>query len=111
MRQRVAQLGRGRIDVDRITRQWPDILRVVASIHTGVVAAQGVLRILSPGGTPTTAEVQLIDPERRDLRDPLQRSRHPAPNLGLSLPQPLELRKPRVARHHQQPARRVPAPQ
>jgi len=44
---------RGRIDLDRVRRQWPDILRVVASIHTGAVPAHDVLRILSPGGTPT----------------------------------------------------------
>lgn len=45
--------ARGRINLDRVRRQWPDILRVVASIHTGAVPAHDVLRILSPGGTPT----------------------------------------------------------
>ncbi len=42
--------ARGRIDLDRVKRQWPDILRVAASIHTGTVAAHDVLR---SGGTPT----------------------------------------------------------
>jgi TnpA family transposase len=45
--------ARGKIDLGRIQRQWPDILRVVASIHTGAVPAYDLLRALAPGGTPT----------------------------------------------------------
>jgi TnpA family transposase len=45
--------ARGKIDPSRIERQWPDILRVVASIHTGAVPAYDILRVLAPGGTPT----------------------------------------------------------
>src|SRR5947209_17608112 len=33
--------ARGKIDPARIERQWPDILRVGASIHTGAVPAIG----------------------------------------------------------------------
>ena len=40
--------ARGKIDPARIERQWPDILRVVASIHTGAVPAIG---LASPQGT------------------------------------------------------------
>jgi TnpA family transposase len=45
--------ARGKIDRARIRRQWPDIVRVVASIHTGAVPAYDILRVLAPGGTPT----------------------------------------------------------
>jgi len=45
--------ARGMIDLGRIKRHWPDIQRVVASIHTGAVPAYDVLRILAPGGSPT----------------------------------------------------------
>ncbi len=45
--------ARGKIDLGRIQRQWPDIVRVVASIHTGAVPAYDILRVLAPGGTPT----------------------------------------------------------
>jgi len=41
--------ARGKIDPPRIERQWPDILRVVASIHTGAVPAYDILRVLAPG--------------------------------------------------------------
>ena len=45
--------ARGKIDLARIERQWPDILRVVASIHTGAVPAYDILRVLALGGMPT----------------------------------------------------------
>nr|WP_234003938.1 Tn3 family transposase [Nocardiopsis sp. SBT366] len=45
--------ARGRIDTDRIARHWDDILRVVASIHTGAVRAYDVIRMLSRDGNPT----------------------------------------------------------
>ena len=41
---------RGRIDLGRIRRQWPEMLRVVASIHTGAVSAHDILRMLARGG-------------------------------------------------------------
>ncbi len=42
--------ARGRIDTTAITPHWPDILRSVASIHTGAVSAHDVLRVVSRGG-------------------------------------------------------------
>ena len=43
--------ARGRLDLDRVRRHWPDILRVVASIHTGTVPACDILRVLARGGS------------------------------------------------------------
>jgi TnpA family transposase len=45
--------ARGRIDLARVRRHWPDILRVVASIHTGEVSAYDVIRVLQRDGHPT----------------------------------------------------------
>jgi TnpA family transposase len=45
--------ARGKIDTERIRRHWDDILRVVASIHTGAVRAYDVIRMLSRDGNPT----------------------------------------------------------
>lgn len=45
--------ARGRIDLKRIDRHWPEILRVVASIHTGAVSAYDVIRMLQRDGHPT----------------------------------------------------------
>ena len=45
--------ARGRVDTERIRRHWDDILRVVASIHTGAVRAYDVIRMLSRDGNPT----------------------------------------------------------
>lgn len=45
--------ARGHIDLDRVAAHWPDILRVVASIHNATVAAHDVLRVLSRGGNLT----------------------------------------------------------
>ncbi len=45
--------ARGKVSVDRVRRHWPDILRVVASIHTGAVSAHDVIRMLQHGGNPT----------------------------------------------------------
>ena len=47
------QAARGVIDLARIRRHWPDILRLIVSIHTGAIPARDALRILAPGGTPT----------------------------------------------------------
>jgi TnpA family transposase len=47
------QAARGRIDLDRVARHWEDILRVIASIHTGAVRAHDVIRMLSRDGNPT----------------------------------------------------------
>jgi len=45
--------ARGRIDLERIRQHYPDMLRLVASIHTGAVPAYDILRVLAPGGSPT----------------------------------------------------------
>ncbi|GLY66522.1 transposase [Amycolatopsis taiwanensis] len=45
--------ARGRIDLDKVARHWEDILRVIASIHTGAVRAHDVIRMLSRDGNPT----------------------------------------------------------
>jgi len=45
--------ARGRIDLDRIRRHWPEILRVIASIYTGAVRAYDVVRMLQRDGNPT----------------------------------------------------------
>ena len=45
--------ARGRIDLGRIRRHWPDICRLVASVHTGAVSAHDVIRVLAPAGRST----------------------------------------------------------
>jgi TnpA family transposase len=45
--------ARGRIDLARIRRHWPDMLRVAVSVHTGAVAAYDVMRVLQHSGAPT----------------------------------------------------------
>lgn len=47
------QAARGRVDLERVARHWEDILRVIASIHTGAVRAHDVIRMLSRDGNPT----------------------------------------------------------
>lgn len=49
----LAIAARGKIDLGRIRRHWPDILRLVASIHTGAVSAHDVIRMFARGGNPT----------------------------------------------------------
>jgi TnpA family transposase len=45
--------ARGKIDLARIRKHWPDILRVVASIYTGKVRAYDVVTMLQRDGHPT----------------------------------------------------------
>jgi hypothetical protein len=45
--------ARGIVDLDRIRRHWPDMLRIAGSIHTGQVSAYDFLRVLSTGGNLT----------------------------------------------------------
>jgi TnpA family transposase len=52
--------ARGRIDTMRIRRHWDDILRVVASIHTGAVRAYDVIRMLSRDGNPTPLGLAIV---------------------------------------------------
>jgi len=88
-------LARGRLDLAKIRRHWPDILRVIASIYTGTVRAYDVTRVLQRDGNPTPLGeaiqnygrihkslhvLQLIDDEsyRRDIKwiRNLQEGRH-----------------------------------
>ncbi len=45
--------ARGKIDLGRVRAHWPDLLRLVGSIHTSTVSAHDVLRMLQHGGNPT----------------------------------------------------------
>jgi len=45
--------ARGKIDVAKIRRHWPDILRVAASIYTGSVRAYDIVRALQRDSHPT----------------------------------------------------------
>ena len=45
--------ARGRLDLDKIRRHWPDILRVIASVHTREISAHDVIRILQHDGRLT----------------------------------------------------------
>ncbi len=49
----LAPAARGRIDLSKIRAHWPDLLRIVASIHTGAVSAHDVIRMLARGGSLT----------------------------------------------------------
>jgi TnpA family transposase len=45
--------ARRQIDLEKIARHWPDILRIICSIHTRTVSAHDVIRILQRDGRPT----------------------------------------------------------
>jgi TnpA family transposase len=45
--------ARGQIDIEKIARHWPDILRVICSIYTRTISANDVIRLLQRGGRPT----------------------------------------------------------
>ncbi len=42
--------ARGRSDLGKIARHWPDILRVIASIHTRAISAHEAIRVLQREG-------------------------------------------------------------
>ncbi|MER5322936.1 Tn3 family transposase [Streptosporangium roseum] len=46
-------LTRGRLDLGKVTRWWPDILRLVGSIYTSAVNPYDVVRMLQRDGRPT----------------------------------------------------------
>lgn len=50
---RLDRTARGKIDVEKVRRHWPDICRIAASIHTREVSAHDVIRILQRDGRPT----------------------------------------------------------
>ena len=49
----LVKAARGRISLERIAQHWPDVLRVVGSIHTGTVRAYDIVRMLQRDGRPT----------------------------------------------------------
>ena len=51
--QQLDPIARGIINLTVIARHWPDILRIVGSIHTGTVSAHDIVRMLSRNGKPT----------------------------------------------------------
>jgi len=89
--------SRGKLDLDKITRHWPDIVRVVGSIHTGAVRAYDVVRMLQARRPPHPARRG-----DRPLRTDLQVTPHPRLHRRRGLP----------ARHqgHPQPPRGPPRP-
>lgn len=48
-----AVAGRNRINLDLITANWPDMLRLAGSLTAGTVRASEVLRVTQGGGAPT----------------------------------------------------------
>ncbi len=60
------QAARGKIDLARVTRHWPDIVRVVASVHSGQISASDAMRMLQRGGNPTQIG-DALGPLRQDL--------------------------------------------
>lgn len=48
-----AVAGRNRINLELITANWPDMLRLAGSLTAGTVRASEILRVTQSGGTPT----------------------------------------------------------
>lgn len=48
-----AVAGRNRINMELITANWPDMLRLAGSLTAGTVRASEILRVTQGGGTPT----------------------------------------------------------
>jgi TnpA family transposase len=46
-------LARGKLDLEKVRKWWPDILRLVGSIYTGEVSSYDVARMLQRDGHPT----------------------------------------------------------
>ncbi len=46
-------VARNHLSFDKIRKQWPDMLRVAGSLHTGTVAGYELLRMLGRDGNPT----------------------------------------------------------
>lgn len=59
-------LARQRVNLDRITRHWDDVLRLIGSLKLGMVPAMGIMRTLQVDERPTSlaqaiAEIGRID--------------------------------------------------
>ena len=61
--------ARGQIDLGRVRAHWPDLLRLVGSIHTSAVSAHDVLRMLQQRRQPDPAR-RGAGALRADLQDP-----------------------------------------
>jgi hypothetical protein len=91
--------ARGKIDTARIKRHWPDILRLVGSVHNGDIAPSDAIRMLQHGGNPTQLGIAVAhfgrifktlhvlayvdrEPYRRDIKRMrnLQEQRHGWPS-------------------------------
>jgi TnpA family transposase len=49
----VDETARARLDLSRVRKHWPDILRLVGSVHNGDIAPSDAMRMLQHGGNPT----------------------------------------------------------
>ncbi|MFJ2818480.1 Tn3 family transposase [Streptomyces sp. NPDC087294] len=59
-------LTRDRINLQHITANWDDVLRVAGSLHSGTIKASEVLRVLAPGGRPTPTGKAVMEIGRLD---------------------------------------------
>jgi TnpA family transposase len=59
-------LTRDKIRIGLIKDNWDDILRLAASLRTGNVKASEMLRVLTPGGRPTTLGKAIMEIGRLD---------------------------------------------
>ena len=50
---RVDEAAKARLDPSRVGKHWPDILRLVGSVHNGDIAPSDAMRMLQRGGNPT----------------------------------------------------------
>ena len=118
------QAARGKLDLTRIRRHWPDIQRLIVSIHTGAISAHDALRILAPGrhSDPARRRARPIRPDlqdaahpqlhrrralpARDQSDPQPPRRPPRPRPD-RVPRPQRRAPPRLPRRHRRPARRA----
>jgi TnpA family transposase len=69
------RVARGRINVEKITRHWDDMCRIAVSLHSYVVTAHEVTRMISRDGSPTSLGLATAH-FRADLQD------HPHPAVG-----------------------------
>jgi len=71
-------LARGRIDLARVRRHWPYILRMVGSSYSGALRAYDVVRMLQRDGRPSTSTPPLTSSAPRATRSPAKMEVVPA---------------------------------
>ncbi|MGW0884698.1 Tn3 family transposase [Streptomyces sp. NPDC002671] len=59
-------LTREQINIQQITANWDDVLRVAGSLHSGTIKASEVMRVLAPGGKPTPTGKAIMEIGRLD---------------------------------------------